>query len=62
MPIDELKNASGRILLEVPVDDFVFLFSFQHRGEGQDSKRQSAIAWPRGARMIEDDHAPTRAS
>jgi len=34
MQIDELKNASGRILLEVPVDDLVFLFSFSHCSKG----------------------------
>src|SRR3984885_1518466 len=34
VPIDEVKNASGRILFEVPVDDLVFLSSFQDRSEG----------------------------
>jgi hypothetical protein len=62
MPADKLQNASGRILLEIPVHDIVLLSPFEHRSEREDSKREPSVTRSRSTRVIEDDHAPTRAA
>jgi hypothetical protein len=62
MPIDELQDASGRIILEIPVDDLVLLSSFKHSSKREDSKRQPPITRPGSAWMIEDNHGLTRAA
>jgi hypothetical protein len=62
MPVDELEDATGRIVLEIAVHDLVLLSPFEHRSERENSKRQPSVARPRSTRMIEDDHALTRAA
>jgi hypothetical protein len=61
VPSDELQDASGRIVLEVPIDDLVLLSSFERSSKREDSERQPSVARPRCAWMIENDHQLTRA-
>jgi len=56
---DEVENALGHIVFQVAVYNLVIDLTFEGCGEGKDCKREPAVAWLRGARMIEDDHVLT---
>jgi hypothetical protein len=59
--VDGGQNGAGRILLQVAIDNSVFLPAFQHRRQRQHRKRKPAIPRFGGPRMEKNDHFTTLA-
>jgi hypothetical protein len=60
--VDQTHNRSRWIILQVAVDNCVFLTVFQHGRKRQHRKRQAAVARFRGSGVKEDDHLMTLAA